>query len=420
MTEIDESVAPPSRWAIVWRPFEHRNYRLFFAGQLVSLVGTWTQSVAQTWLVFTLTHSAFWLGVATFCQQAPVFFLAAVGGSIADRHERRSVLVMTQTIAMTLAFTLAALTLTHVVHVPHILVLAGLLGVVNAVDIPTRQSFVVEMVGREHMMNAVALNSSMVNGARILGPALAGFAIKAFGEGWCFVVNGVSFMAVIAGLLAMRGLPGSAAEPQKESMLSRVLEGFRFAAHHARVRAILLLFAVTAVSAVPYSTLLPVFASRIFQGDAKTLGWLMGSAGSGALCGALLLGSRGQLRRPFHWVGAACALFGVGLVLFAQSTTLWLSMLLLVPVGAGMMMQMTAINTLVQTLTPDALRGRVIAIWAMIFMGFAPFGSVVAGALSGAIGPARTLMIGGSVCLAGAFGFARWVWTARPTSERET
>jgi len=211
------------RWAVVWSPFRHRNYRLFFAGQLVSLVGTWTQTVAQTWLVYRLTGSPIWLGAVTFCQQAPIFFLATLGGSIADRYRRRRILVLTQTSAMTLAFLLAGLTLGGVVRVTHILVLAVCLGVVNAVDIPTRQSFIVEMVGRDHLMSALALNSSMVNGARILGPAIAGLAIRAVGEGWCFLVNGFSFVAVIVGLLAMRNLPEAAAPSGRESVLARVL-----------------------------------------------------------------------------------------------------------------------------------------------------------------------------------------------------
>jgi MFS family permease len=405
-----------SRWGVVARPFRHRNYRLFFAGQLVSLVGTWTQSVAQTWLVYRLTDSPLWLGVVTFCQQAPVFLLATFGGSIADRHSRRQVLVVTQSSAMMLAFALSALTLTGTVHVAHILVLAALLGAVNAIDIPTRQSFVVEMVGREHLMNAVALNSSMVNGARILGPAIAGVAIKAFGEGWCFFANGVSFVAVIAGLLAMRDLPAPVPATPGVSAIARILEGFRFAATEPRVRALLVLFAITALSGIPYSTLMPIFASRIFHGDARTLGLLMGATGAGALCGALMLASRRHVGGTFHWIGAACATFGASIVCFALSKTLWVSMVILLPLGGAMMIQMSATNTLVQTMTPDALRGRVMAIWAMIFMGFAPFGSLLAGSVAAAVGPSPTLVVGGTVCMLAAAGFARWIRIAQPSA----
>ncbi len=391
------------------RAFRHRNYRLFFAGQLVSLVGTWTQSVAQTWLVYRLTGSPLWLGTATFCQQAPIFLLATLGGSIADRYPRRGVLVLTQTASMVLASVLTVLTVTGRIQVPHVLVLAALLGAVNAVDIPTRQSFVVEMVGREDLTTAVALNSSMVNGARILGPALAGFAIKRFGEGFCFGVNALSFVAVIAGLLAMRELPPKTPLPPGETPLQRILQGFRFVAGHRRVRALLLLFSVTALTAIPYGTLMPVFASEVFHGDARTLGLLMGATGVGAVLGGLLLASRRSARGPYAWVAVASALFGVMLVLFALSNTFWLSMVLLVPLGGGMMVQMSATNSLVQTLTPDGLRGRVMAIWAMIFMGFSPFGALVAGSLATLAGPRVTVAIGGSICAAGALAFAAWL-----------
>jgi MFS family permease len=395
----------------VGRAFRYRNYRLFFAGQLVSLIGTWTQSVGQTWLVYRLTGSALLLGTVTFCQQAPVFLFATVGGSVADRLPRRSVLIATQSAAMTLALVLATLTLSGVVKVGHVLCLASLLGVVNAFDIPTRQSFVVEMVGRDDLMNAIALNSSMVNGARIIGPAIAGFAVQAFGEGWCFLVNGVSFTAVIAGLLAMRDLPPSLGRGvPAESALKRIEEGFRFVAGARGVRQLLVLFGIAALAGMPYSTLMPLFASNVLHGDARTLGFLMGSAGVGALMGTLGLAARQRLRGTDRLVRAACGVFGATLVLFALSKTLWLSMALLVPMGCAMMIQMSATNTLVQTMTPDALRGRVMAIWAMIFMGFAPFGALLAGWLATVIGPPHTLALGGSVCVAAAaasFSFRR-------------
>jgi MFS family permease len=317
---------------------------------------------------------------------------------------------------MILAFVLSALTLGGVVKVGHILVLATLLGVVNAFDIPTRQSFVSHMVGRENLMNAVALNSSMVNGAKILGPAIAGFAVNALGEGWCFFINGVSFIAVIFGLLAMRDLPVTPPQPESESTLKRVAEGFRFVVTESRVRALLILFAVTALAGMPYSTLMPIFASRVFHGDSRTLGFLMGAIGVGALGGGLALASRARMRGTDTWVNIACGTFGVTLVLFALSKEFWLSMLVLVPLGASMMIQMSATNTRIQTMTPDDLRGRVMAVWAMIFMGFAPFGSLLAGWLATVIGPARTLMAGGSVCIVGASAFAVWLPRLRAES----
>jgi predicted MFS family arabinose efflux permease len=257
----------------------------------------------------------------------------------------------------------------------------------------------------------------MVNGARILGPAIAGFAIKAFGEGWCFFVNGVSFFAVIAGLLAMRDLPPPAARAPGESALTLILEGFRFAASEERIRALLVLFGVMALAGMPYATLLPIFASQVFHGDARTLGVLMGSTGAGALLGALALASRRSLSGTYEWIRGACAVFGATIVLFALSKTLWLSIAILVPLGAAMMIHMSATNTLVQTMTPDSLRGRVIAIWAMIFMGFSPFGSLVAGSLATAFGASATLVIGGAICMAAAAAFAWWLRWARPVTD---
>jgi len=397
-----------SGWSGVRDALERRNYRLFVAGQLVSLVGTWTQSVAQTWLVYRLTGSALWLGIATFCQQAPVFLLATFGGLVADRYRRRSILVVTQSAAMVLAFLLAALTLSGRVRVPHVLVLATLLGATNAVDGPTRQSFVIEMVGRENLASAVALNSSLAMGGAVLGPAIAGVAIEALGEGWCFVVNGVSFVAVIGGLLAMRGLPAPASGQARQSMLARVLAGFRFAATETRVRALLGLLALTALMGIPSVTLMPVFASTVLKGDARTLGWLMGAQGSGALLAGLVLASRRTAEGTHRWIGGACGALGIMLVVFALSRALWLSLAVSVLLGATTMIQVSASNALIQTLTPDALRGRVMAIFAMIFSLFAPVGCVLAGALASVVDPRAPLIVGGIACSLGAVGFGVW------------
>jgi MFS family permease len=405
-----------SRWAGVSRALERRNYRLFVAGQLVSLMGTWTQSVAQTWLVYRLTGTALWLGIATFCQQAPVFFLATLGGLIADRHRRRTILVMTQSSAMVLAFVLAALTLSGGVRIAHVLALATVLGVINAIDSPTRQSFVIEMVGRESLASAVALNSSMVTGAAVIGPAIAGVAIEALGEGWCFLVNGVSFVAVIAGLLAMRELPAPAAGRPRESMRSRLLEGFRFAAAEQRVRALLALLALTALMSIPSATLMPVFASTILHGDAQTLGLLMGTQGVGALIAGLTFASRRSSQGTYAWIGGACGINGVTLVLLSLSRTTWISIALMLPLGAATLTHVTGTNSLIQTLTPDALRGRVMAIWVMILMGFAPVGSIIAGWLATAFDPRLPLVVGGVACALGAVVFVRWSSTTSATS----
>jgi MFS family permease len=408
-----------SRWAGLRLALERRNYRLFLAGQLVSLVGTWTQSVAQSWLVFRLTGSAFWLGVATFCQQAPAFLLASLGGLVADRHRRRSILVVTQSSAMLLAFALATLTLSGHVGVAHVVVLAVLLGAVNAVDSPTRQAFVSEMVGRENLASAVALNTTMVMGASFIGPAIAGVAIKVLGEGWCFLVNGASFLAVIAGLLAMRDLPAPTRGSARESLWARLQEGFRFAATHEGVRALLLLLALTALTGLPFATLMPVFASTILHGDARTLGFLMGAPGLGALLAGLVLASRSGTR-SYRSIGGACGMFGALLVLFSQARTPGTAIAILIPLGMASMVQLTATNTLIQAMTPDALRGRVMAIWFMMFMGFSPVGSVIAGSITAASGPCLVLAVGGAVCALGAIGFARWSWNRRPWVDGHT
>jgi MFS family permease len=383
----------------------HRNYRLFFGGQLVSLVGTWMQSVAQSWLVYRLTGSSLLLGLVGFASQIPVFLLAPVGGAIADRHSRHRILVATQTAAMLLAFLLAWLTLTARVRVAHLFVLSGMLGVVNAFDIPTRQAFVVEMVGREDLSNAIALNSSLFNGARIIGPAVAGVLVGAIGEGWCFFANGVSFLAVIASLLSMRVAPRPASAP-RASALSEIVEGFRFVARNRAMRDLILLLGAVSLTAMPYAVLMPIFADRILHGGARGLGILMGASGAGAVLGALALALRKRLRGLGSWVAASTAVFGVALVLFSFSRSFWLSTALLVPAGFGMMVQMAGCNTLIQAMVPDALRGRVMAVYSMMFMGMAPFGALLAGWLADRFGAPATVALGGLCCIAGAAVFA--------------
>ncbi len=386
------------------RAFRSRNYRLFFAGQLVSLVGTWMQSVAQSWLVYRLTGSTALLGAIGFCNQIPVFFLATVGGTVADRLPRRSILIGTQCSAMLLAFVLAGLTLSGRVALPHLLVLATLLGVVNAFDLPTRQAFVSELVRREDLMNAIALNSSMVNGARIVGPAVAGLVVAAIGEGWCFFANGWSFVAVIAGLLFMKNLALPPARTRR-SPLREITEGFRFVIDHAPVRALLLLLGTTSLLGLPYTVLMPVYADRILGGGARTLGVLMGSTGIGALAGALMLARRRELRGLGRWVLCGSIGFGLSLVLFAWSRHFALSCVLLALTGFAMMAQMASSNTLVQSMTPDALRGRVMALYSMMFIGMTPIGALVAGAVAERLGVPATITIGGCVCMLAGVSF---------------
>src|SRR2546427_5217170 len=309
--DVSPSARAPARSGGVLRARRPRNFQLFFSGQLISLIGTWMQNIAQGWLVSRLTGSPVLLGTVGFAGQIPVFLLAPIGGALADRYHRRRIVLITQTSAMVLALILAALTLTGTVQVWHVLVLSALLGVVNAFDIPTRQSFLVEMVGREDLMNAIALNSSMFNGARVVGPAVAGILVSSIGEGWCFFANGVSYLAVIAGLSMMRLNP----RPQPDrsaSTLENVLEGFRFAWRTAPIRALLLLVGLVSLVGMPYTVLMPLFADAILHGGARGLGILMGATGVGALLGALTVAGRPGLRGLGKVTAAAAAGFGVG------------------------------------------------------------------------------------------------------------
>ncbi len=398
------------------RAMRHRNYRLFFSGQLVSLVGTWMQSVAQSWLVYRLTGSTVLLGLVAFCGQIPVFLLAPVGGLVADRVRRHRVMLATQVTMMVLAFILATLTLTGAVRVGHVLVLACCLGVANAFDIPARQSFISQMVGREDLVNAIALNSSMVTGARILGPTLAGVTVAALGEGWCFFANGVSFLAVLAGLLAMRDLPPARTTPHEASPLAHIAEGFRYVGHTSPMRALLLLLGVVSLMGVPYSTLMPAIADRVLGRGADGVGILLSGAGVGALLGALTLASRRGVAGLERWAAGSAVLFGVSLVAFSLSHAFWLSLALLVPTGYGFMVQMASTNTLLQSMSPEAMRGRVMSVYAMMFMGTAPMGALLAGALAARIGPTYTVGFGGACTLAAALAFL----TRMPKLRRES
>ena len=405
-----------SRLRVMFRALQYRNYRLFFMGQIVSLVGTWMQSVAQSWLVYRLTGSALLLGLVGFCGQFPVFLMASVGGMLADRHNRQRIVIATQTSAMILAFILAALTLLGHIRVWEIMVLATLLGVVNAFDIPARQAFVVEMIQPPDLINAIALNSSMVNGARMIGPAVAGLTVAAVGEGWCFFVNGASYIAVIAGLLMMKITPKERESP--DSGLKSVVEGFRWVAHTGPIRALLLLLGLVSLTGMPYAVLLPIFADRILHQGARGLGMLMAAAGTGALTGTLVLASKQGVRGLGKWITVAASCFGVALILFSFSRSFLLSMAFLFPAGFAMMIEMASSNTLIQTMVPDELRGRVMAIYSMMFMGMAPFGALWAGAAAHHLGAPMTVAIGGVVCLAGGVTFG-WAWRSLRPEARE-
>ena len=393
-----------SRFRIALRALRHRNYRLFFAGQLVSLIGTWMQTVAQSWLVYRLTGSSFLLGSVGFASQIPVFLLALVGGTVADRHNRHRVIIGTQTSAMLLAFILSILTLTKIIQVWHIFVLSALLGVVNAFDMPTRQAFVVEMVGKEDLMNAIALNSSMFNSARVLGPAIAGVVVASIGEGWCFFANGVSYIAVIVGLLLMN-VSVQRRPARSSSPLSNILEGFSFVRRTRPIRVLLLLLGLVSVVGMPYSVLMPIFADQILHGGARGLGILMGASGLGALIGALSLAARSEVQGLGRLVGYSCAGFSCSLMLFSVSRSFWLSALFLIPAGFSLMVQMASSNTLVQMVVPDHLRGRVMALHAMMFMGMAPFGAFLGGVVAERLGAPLTISFGAIGCLLGSIVF---------------
>ena len=387
------------------RALRHRNFQLFFSGQLISVTGTWMQTVAQSWLVYRLTGSSLLLGSVGFASQIPVFLVAPIGGMVADRVNRHKVVISTQIASLVLAFILSALTLTHTVKVWHIFVLAALLGVVNAFDIPGRQSFLVDMVGRDDLMNAIALNSSMFNGARVIGPAIAGILVAKIGEGWCFFVNGASYIAVIIGLLLMR--VHCPRRSQSDSPVEDIIEGFRWVRHTGPIRSLLLLLGVVSLVGMPYTVLMPIFADRILHGGAKGLGILMGFTGIGALLGALTLALRTGIRGLGRLTWICCAGFGISLIAFSFSKIFWLSAALLIPVGFFIMLQMACSNTLIQSMVPDALRGRVMAVYSMMFMGMAPFGALLGGALADRVGAPIAVATGGAASIAGAIWFAR-------------
>ena len=413
MAQIDTTrpgATPPaperSRLHDTIRSLRHRNFQLFFSGQLISLIGTWMQNVAQSWLVYRLTGSSLLLGTVSFAGQIPVFPMAPLAGMVADRWNRRTIVIITQTASMILAFILAALTLMKRITVWEIVLLAALLGVVNAFDIPARQSFLVEMVGREDLMNAIALNSSIFNSARIIGPGIAGILVASIGEGWCFFANAVSYIAVIAGLFMMK-IPPRQAEGAIKSAFDHIAEGFRFVRKTAPIRALLLILGLVSLVGMPYTVLMPVFAKNVLHGDATTLGVLGSASGIGALIGALALASRTRVHGLGRWVWIACASFGAFLILFSLSHWYAASALLLVPVGFSLMTQMGATNTLVQSMVPDRLRGRTMAVYSMMFMGMAPLGAILAGAAADRIGAPTTVAVGGAISIAAAIVFAR-------------
>jgi MFS family permease len=391
-----------------FRALQHRNFQLFFAGQLVSLIGTWMQSAAQLWLVYKLTKSAALLGVFGFANQIPILLLASIGGYVGDRYNRHRGVIATQTVAMILAFVLAGLTLSGAIQGARgawvVIFIAFLVGVVNAFDVPIRQAFLVQMVGKEDLPNAIALNSSIFNGARVVGPAIAGFAIAEIGEGWCFFLNGVSFLAVIVALFAMR-LPAVERKPSTESPLQSLLQGFRFAMSDVPIRSALLLLSWLSLLGLQYSVFLPAFADQILHGGPRGFGFLMSAAGVGAVLGALHFAARTEFTGLARWIAGTATACGVGLIIFSQSRVFWLSMVVLFVVGFSATVQMAATNTIIQNRVPDELRGRIMAVYATMFMGVQPIGSLLASGVVKRIGAPYTLGLFGLLVLAGSLVF---------------
>jgi MFS family permease len=391
---------------LIFRALYSRNYRLFFGGQGVSLIGTWMQQIAMSWLVYRLTHSAFLLGVIGFSSQICSFLFSPFAGVISDRWNRHRILIATQSLAMVQAFILATLTLTGIIAVHHLVILSFFLGFVNAFDMPTRQAFVVEMVEkREDLGNAIALNSFLFNGARLVGPSVAGILISILGEGMCFLLNGLSFLAVIIALLAMKIAPNRI-EPERTRLWRGLKEGFAYAFGFPPIRSILFFLGWISLVGMANTTLMPVFAKDILHGGPQTYGFLMGAIGVGAIIGAIFLASRRSVLGLGRIITIALAIFGIGLISFSLSHLLWLSLLLLMLTGFGMMVHMASSNTILQTMVDDDKRGRVMSLYTMAFMGMAPFGSLAGGSLAGEIGAPYTLIIGGILCILGSFIFA--------------
>jgi MFS family permease len=393
------------RFSHAWRALKHRNFRLFFVGQSISLIGTWMTRVATSWLVYRLTGSALLLGLVGFAGQIPTFLLAPFAGVLVDRLDRRKLLVWTQALAGLQSLALAGLTIARVITIHEVIWLSALQGLINAFDMPGRQAFLVQMVeDKQDLGNAIALNSSMVNMARLAGPALAGFVIGSVGEGYCFLIDGISYGAVILSLLLMR-VRVAAVKRTTASILQQLTEGWAYVSGFAPIRTILLLFALVSLMGMPFMVLMPIFASQVLHGGPHTLGFLLGASGVGALISAVSLALRRTVRGLTTMIQISAGVFGLGLICFGLSRVLPLSMVLMLVVGFGMMQGLAASNTVIQTLVPEDKRGRVMSYYTMAFVGMAPFGSLLAGGLAHRLGAPHAVMITGACCLAGAVWF---------------
>jgi MFS family permease len=401
----DTVETPGGSLSYAWRALRHRNFKLFFVGQSVSVIGTWMTRVATSWLVYQMTHSASLLGIVSFAGQIVSFALGPIAGVWVERLNRRKLLVWTQAAAAMQSLAMAALTLAHVITLWEIIALAALQGVINAFDMPGRQSFLVQMVeDRNDLSNAIAINSSMANGARLIGPAIAGLVIGAVGEGWCLLIDGLSYFAVIASLLLMRIKPWEIRR-SANSMLEEMREGWEYVRTFRPIRTILLLFALISLMGYSYAVLLPVFAAQVLHGGAYTLGWLTAASGIGALASGLSLAARKSVVGLTRMVQIATAMLGGALILFGLSHALWLSLVLMGFVGFGLMQSASVSNTIIQALVPEDKRARVMSYYTMAFFGSAPFGSLLAGMLAHRIGASHTVILTGAFCVVGSLWF---------------
>lgn len=420
MTTEPERSRPSGRFSHAWRALRHRNFRLYFTGQSISLIGTWITRIATSWLVYRLTGSAFLLGVVGFAGQIPTFLLAPFAGVIVERMDRRRLLVWTQVLAGIQSLLLAVLTLAKIITIHEVLALSVFQGLINAFDMPGRQSFLVQMVSpesgkpnKEDLGNAIALNSSIVNLARLAGPAIAGIIIAAVGEGWCFLIDGVSYIAVVVSLLMMKVSRSETRKPTL-SMVEQLREGWSYVTGFQPIRTILSLFALISLMGMPFVVLMPIFAAQVLHGGPHTLGFLMGASGVGALVSAISLAMRKSVRGLTTMIQVSAFCFGTGLILFGLSRHLVFSLIVMLLTGFGMMQGLAASNTVIQTLVPEDKRGRVMSYYTMAFVGMAPFGSLLAGALARRFGAPHTVIFTGSVCILGGL----WFTTQLPSVRR--
>jgi MFS family permease len=389
----------------VTRALAHRNYRLFFYGQSVSLVGTWITRVAISWLVYRLTGSKLLLGIVSFAGQIPTLLLAPLAGVVVDRHNRRRILIWTQAGSLAQSVLLAVLTLLDLITVPQLVVLQLVQGVINAFDTPARQALVVEMVTeRSDVPNAIALNSSMVNGSRVIGPAVGGVIIAAVGEGWCFAIDAVSYVGVLISLAMMRLEPRP--HPPGMPLLHDLRSGFRYVRDSVPIRSGLILLAVVSTAGVPYTVLMPAVVAETLGGGPDLLGWLMGASGAGALAGALYLANRHTVVGLGRVILIGALTFGASLVAFSSARTVWLAAPLLALAGAGFIVQAASTNTIIQTIVDEPFRGRVMAFYTMAFFGSVPVGSLIAGVVATSVGATMTIRLGGFICIAAGLWFA--------------